>query len=371
MARRHRGGTFAAPVLHDLKVPAVITRRLPALVAMSALFAAAAVAPAAAQTNTGVAVPTPFSAVYLFGDSLSDGGNNNLVFGGLTGPNPSSATFIPSLPYASAPGQRPTYSNGPVWFNSFAAGLGLGGYAQPSLAGGGNYAFGGARTTVDGVGAPPFVPAPFPASLRTQLNGHLATTPVSPTALYIIAGGGNDARDTAEAVAANPANIVALTTAGATAYATATAQMVGTLRANGASNIVVWNVPDLGKSPAALAGGPSAAGAASFISGAFNSALSTALAGSGAQIFDLFGLVGSYVANPAAFGFTNVTQACGFAGNGCDAATALFWDGIHPTAYTQGLVSTAMLAAVPEAGTVWMFMAGLLALGVMVKRRRA
>ncbi len=342
-------------------------RRLPCLLAV-ALAATLAAAPAAAQTSTGVA---SFSAVYLFGDSLSDGGNNNLMFGGLTGPNPSSATFIPSLPYAAAPGQRPTYSNGPVWFNSFAAGLGLASYAQPSLAGGGNYAFGGARTTIDGTGVPPFIPAPFPASLQTQLNTHLAATPVSSSALYVIAGGGNDVRDTADAVAANPANIVALTTAGATAYATATAQMVGTLRANGASNIVVWNVPDLGKSPAALAGGASVAGAASFISGAFNSALSQALAGSGAQIFDLYGLVGSYVANPAAYGFSNVTQACGFAGNGCDASTALFWDGIHPTAYTQGLVSTAMLAAVPEAGTVWMFMAGLLALGVMVKRRPA
>lgn len=350
------------------------TPGLLALAALSAVLSATLSLPAAAQ-GSGSTMPastTPaFTAAYLFGDSLSDGGNNNLVFGGLTGPNPSSATFIGSLPYAAAPGQRPTYSNGPVWFNSFAAGLGLASYAQPSLAGGGNYAHGGARTSTDGNGVPPIIPAPFPPSLRTQLNNHLATTPVSPTALYVLAGGGNDARATADAVAANPANIVALTTAGASAYAAATAQMVGTLRAAGASNIVVWNVPDLGRTPAALAAGPSAAAAGSFISSAFNSALSTALAGSGAQVFDLFGLIGSYAANPAAFGFTNVTQACGFSGNNCDPATALFWDAIHPTAYTQGLVAGAMLSAVPEAGTVWMFMAGLLALGVMVKRRSA
>lgn len=339
-------------------------RRL-SVVFAAATLAALAAAPAAAQT-----APV-FNAVYVFGDSLSDGGNNNLQFGGLTGPAPSSASFIPSLPYAAAAGNRPTYSNGPVWFNSFAAGLGLASYAAPSLIGGGNHAYGGARMAIDGTGAPPFIPAPFPASVQTQLNSHLAARPVSASALYVIAGGGNDVRDVTDAVAANPANIVALTTAGATAYATAAAQMVGTLRAAGAGNIVVWNVPNVGLSPAALAAGPQAAGAASFISGAFNSALSTALAGSGAQIFDLYGLVGSYVANPAAFGFTNVTQACGFAGNGCDASTALFWDGIHPTAYAQGLVSGAMLSAVPEAGTVWMFMAGLLAVGVMLKRRGA
>ena len=342
------------------------TRRLSLIVA-AAGFAALAAAPASAQ------ITPPFSAVYVFGDSLSDGGNNNLQFGGLTGPAPTSATFIPSLPYVPSAGytNRPTYSNGPVWFSSFAAGLGLASYATPSLLGGGNYAYGGARMAIDGTGVPPLIPAPFPASVQTQLNTYLTARPVSSSALYVIAGGGNDVRAVAEAAAANPANIVALTTAGATAYATAAAQMVGTLRAAGAGNIVVWNVPNVGLSPAALAGGPAAAGAASFISGAFNSALSTALTGSGAQIFDLSGLVGSYVANPAAFGFTNVTQACGFAGNGCNAATALFWDGIHPTAYAQGLVATAMLSVVPEAGTVWMFMAGLLALGVMVKRRGA
>lgn len=326
---------------------------------------------AQAQTSLLGAAAPAFSALYVFGDSLSDGGNNQLVFGGLTGPNPTSATFIGSLPYATAPGLRATYSNGPTWVNSFAAGLGLGGFAQPSLAGGGNYAFGGARTTVDGSGVPPFIPAPFPASVQTQLNAHLSSTPVSASALYVIAGGGNDVRDTLDAVAANPANIVALATAGATAFATATAQMVGTLQGGGASNIVVWNVPDVGLSPAALAGGPAAAGAASFISSVYNTALSMALAGSSAQIFDLAGLIGSYVADPAAFGFSNVTQACGFAGNGCSPATALFWDAIHPTAYAQGLVAGAMLTAVPEPSTVWLFMAGLAGFGVLARRRRA
>lgn len=331
-----------------------------------AIVASLSLCSLAAQAQTSA-----FSALYVFGDSLSDSGNNQIVFGGLTGPNPSSATFIGSLPYATSPGLRATYSNGPTWVTGFAAGLGLPGSSQPSLAGGGNYAFGGARTSINGGGVPPFIPAPFPASVQTQLGAHLSTTAVSASALYVIAGGGNDVRDTLDAVALNPANIVALATTGATAFATATAQMVGSLQGAGASNIVVWNVPNVGLSPAALAGGPAAAGAASFVSSVYNTALTNALAGTGAQIFDLAGLIGGYVANPAAFGFTNVTQACGFTGNNCSPATALFWDAIHPTAYAQNLVAGAMLAAVPEPSTVWLFMAGLVGFGVLARRRRA
>ena len=335
-----------------------------------ALFGTAlAAASLCAQANN--LVPPAFSALYVFGDSLSDSGNNNLQFGGLTGPAPSSATFIPGLPYAASPAgaYRPTYSNGPTWVTGFAAGLGLSSFSAPSLAGGGNYAYGGARMSINGTGAPPLIPAPFPASLQTQLGSYLSARPVSSTALYVIAGGGNDVRAVGDAVAANPANAVALTTAGATAFATAAAQMVGTLRAAGASNIVVWTVPNVGLTPAAGAGVGAAAGAATFISSAFNSALAQGLAGSGAQIFDVYGLIGNVVANPASFGMTNVTQACGFAGNGCNAGSALFWDGIHPTAYAQTLVANGMLAAVPEPSSMLMLAVGIGAL--LAWRRRA
>ncbi len=308
-----------------------------------------------------------YSGLYVFGDSLSDSGNNYLTLGGLTGPNPTSNSFIPSLPYAPSH----TYSNGPTWVSSFASGLGLGSYGAPSLAGGGNYAYGGARMSVDGTGFPPFIPAPFPASVQTQLNSYLGTGAASASALYVIAGGGNDVRDVGAAVSGG-ADLVTATLAGATAYAASAAQMVGSLQAAGAAHIVVWNVPDVGKTPASGAGVGSTAAAASFIAGTFNSFLSTALAGSGAQIFDVYGLIDTIVANPAGYGFGNVTQACGFAANGCNAGTALFWDGIHPTAYAQGFVANAMLSAVavPEPASVLLMAVGVLAL-VARQRRRA
>jgi outer membrane lipase/esterase len=313
-----------------------------------------------AQTIPQFAGP-PFSALYVFGDSLSDSGNNFISSFGTTGPNPTSGTFIPSFPYAPSG----TFSNGPTWVTPFASGLGLSSFAAASLRGGGNYAFGGATTS-------PTLPtaAPFPPTLQAQLTTYLSGNTVSPTALYVIAGGGNDALAVAAAVqGGSDPNVVV--PAGALRYATTTASLVGNLRAAGATNIVVWNVPDLGKTPAAGSGvGPAAAGGTQ-ISSVFNSFLAGALVGSGATIFDTFGTIGSIVANPAAFGFSNVTQACGFIGNGCDASTALFWDGIHPTAFAQTVIANQMLAvvAIPEPASILLLGMGVLAL--LAWRRRA
>ena len=67
-----------------------------------------------------------FSNLFVFGDSLSDSGNNAAVLdatypyppGTLRTATPiSSPTFIPELPYASN-----RYSNGPVWVEGLAAG---------------------------------------------------------------------------------------------------------------------------------------------------------------------------------------------------------------------------------------------------------
>lgn len=330
----------------------ITSRPFAHLLAVAALACGVAAGPA-------VAAGTPFTALYVFGDSLSDGGNNRLVLGnGGAGQVITGNSYIPTFPYASG-----VYSNGPVWVNTFAAGLGLPAFAAPSLLGGGDYAYGGARTSTEGsIGG-------FPPSLKTQLNGFLGSgIGVSASALYVIAGGGNDVRDVADALAggADPNTLIP---AAALAYATTTATMVGQLKAAGAQNIVVWNAPNLGLTPAALAAGPAAAGAASFISTAFNQALGAALTGSGVTLFDVFGLVTSISLNPAGYGFTNVTDACGAAINACNPTTALFWDGIHPTAAAHVMLGNAMLAAVPEPQTAWMLFAGLLTLAAWRRRR--
>jgi 3-phytase len=73
---------------------------------------------------------SPFSELIVFGDSLSDAGNLHLASGGVVTPPPY---------------YKGRFSNGPVWVEVLAEQLGLP-TPEASLAGGTNYAFGGAET---------------------------------------------------------------------------------------------------------------------------------------------------------------------------------------------------------------------------------
>lgn len=303
-----------------------------------------------------------YSELFIFGDSLSDSGNNALaLWPGVTPIPIPDNSFIPTFPYASG-----TYSDSQVWAQPFAASLGLS--ADPSLSPGGtNYAFGGARTSP--LSANPFVP--FPPTLQTQaaifLSSHSNVAPSD--ALYVVAGGGDDARDGLVAIAACGADLLCIQTAMASAsseYATAIKDIVDQLQLAGATDIIVWNVPDLGAAPALVAEGASAI--ATLLASSMNAALLAQIgAEPGVAVFDIFDLVGDVVANPADFGLTNVTDACARFLN-CDASTYLFWDGIHPTSAGHGIISNAMLALVPEPATLALLGIGLAGLGC---RRRA
>ena len=328
------------------------------------LLAAATVA-AASLGSTGALAQ--YSSLYVFGDSLSDSGNNAALIGANGGQAITGNTYIPTQPYGQG-----TYSNLGVWVAPFAAGLGLpASFASPSLAGGGDNAFGGARTAADGtVGG-------FPPSAKTQVTNFLAPRPTVPSsALFVIAIGGNDVRDVGSAVAADPGNAAALIAAASASYATEVGNMVDALQAKGAANIVVWDAPNVGRTPAALAQGSFASSIATQIAASFNAALTTRLTGeAGVKIFDIFGTFNAIVANPAAYGLSNVTDSCG-AVTGCTASSQLasqylFWDGIHPTSKGQALIAQAMLnvVAVPEPATVLLLAAGIAAL--LALRRRA
>jgi outer membrane lipase/esterase len=100
------------------------------------------------------------------------------------------------------------------------------------------------------------------------------------------------------------------------------------------------------------------------VASAMNQALSGAIgADPDIKLFDDFGLLNKAIADPAAFGLSNVTDACAQFLT-CDPSQFLFWDGIHPTSAAESFISDAILAlVVPEPSTLALLAVALLGLG--------
>jgi phospholipase/lecithinase/hemolysin len=304
-----------------------------------------------------------FSAEYVFGDSLSDVGNVFL------------ATGEPASPYVN--GQ---FSNGPVWAQDLAGRLGLPALT-PSLAGGTDYAFGGATT-----GSPPTNSSDVP-NLVQQVDAFLSVSHSnSSNALYTFSIGANDLF---AILSGSTGGLTPLQAAAAAAEVVASE--AGDLAAAGAKNLALFDVPDLGATPGITALGPAASAAATAISAFFDQQVLVDLApveAAGLTVFDLhtYALIDEAVQDPSAFGFSNVADPCwggGFDGSGgplCSTLPAvqdtyLFWDAVHPTAAGHLLVADAALSAmglpVPEPSTWAMLLIGLGGLGFAGCRRAA
>jgi outer membrane lipase/esterase len=324
---------------------AILHRLLPApALAMALVFA-------------GPAAAGPFTSLVVFGDSLSDNGNNAAA--GLYDPTQTipGNGYVPSSTYASG-----VYSNGPVWASDFAAMLGL--PLAPSLLGGTDFAFGGATTGTPGAG-----PGGFPFSLLAQAGQYLTETGnhASSSALYVIAGGGNDVRAALAGVGdgADPLATIAATT---NSFVANIGAIVDELQAAGAMHIVVWDAPNVGLAPAVVAGG--GASFATLLSSSMNVALANRLASeAGVSTFDIFGLGTDVALHPALYGLTNVVDACG-AVVGADCNQYAYWDGIHPTAAIHRDIANALaVTAVPEPETWALMIGGLAILGWRTRQR--
>src|SRR5271154_4079878 len=112
-----------------------------------------------------------YTALFAFGDSLSDAGNDYLIDG----------RTDPVYPYYQG-----HFSNGLTWVEDLSNMLGLP-TLKPSLAGGNDFAFGGAET------GPTAIEGVNPGDLLFQVAqyGLLHSTPVG-GALYTLDIGGND-----------------------------------------------------------------------------------------------------------------------------------------------------------------------------------
>ncbi len=308
----------------------------------------------------------PFSSMFVFGDSLSDTGNLSVLTGGAQPGN--------TQPYFNG-----RFSDGPLWVEGLASGLGLTGQAASVFAGGNNYAFAGARTGLDT--SPPGVLAQAvglwgAGSASLGLTGHLAA---DPNALYVVVGGGNDMRDARSAAGGTSATRAAAAGLAVNNLATT----IGYLASMGAKNILISTLPDLGYTPeAALLGLQSASSDASYWFNSFIPGLMTFGSGLGLNmnLLDMAGLSSAIQLNPGNYGITNTSLPCagftysdllvpfGVPVTSCDQSA--FSDALHPSAYAHSLIADAALKVlgVPEPGSLALF--GLAILALAIARRR-
>jgi phospholipase/lecithinase/hemolysin len=280
-----------------------------------------------------------FSNFYVFGDSLSDTGNVFAASGGLVAPK----TAIPQDP----PYFQGRFSNGQVWVDYLGDQLGLNPTPyftlNPTIPNQGiNFAVGGANSG-QGNAIVPDVPLP---GVLEQVG--LLTLPIfqanqklDPNALYAVSGGANDYLFGQ----ANPAQTVQNLS-----------DAVGLLASSGAKNILVFNLPDLGKIPLASATGQSSNLTA--LTNDHNKRLAEELGkfsnNSDLNLIsvDVFSLFNQVEANPGEFGFQNVTTPCVVGDfktilSVCSQPNDyLFFDSVHPTTGVQKLVADAALAAI-------------------------
>ena len=243
-----------------------------------------------------------FSGFYFLGDSLSDAG-----------------TY----------GARFTVNPGLVWAQDL--GLKNGIAVTPWNQGGIDAAQGGQNVATPSPFTPPGAPQ---RPLTVQIDQLLQATPkLDPHTLYTVWIGANDILVNVGAAAAGQITPAQVQTNIATA-ATQTLQQIARLRDAGARTIMVFNLPDIGKTPLGLA---NPAAPFSALSGLFNSTLQAGLASLNVDIIpmNVFGLFNELIANPAAFGFTNVTSTA------CTTASAV-------------LCTQATLVA-PDAGQTYLF----------------
>jgi phospholipase/lecithinase/hemolysin len=306
-----------------------------------------------AATTVPAAAQAPLSRIVVFGTSLSDSGNA-FALRGATGTPPDydlNPLLIPSAPYARG-GHH--FSNGATWVEQFARSLGLAGTVRPAYGSQSplatNYAVGGGRACDAGGGAN--------VNLAEQVEAFLADTRghASSDALYVIEMGGNDVRDaivTALGVLQSGGTLPQAVQAAGPTLACAQQAIqtaVVTLQQAGATQFLVWTVPNPGLTPAIRSLGSGAVQVATFVTTLFNNQMLPAIGALDAAsdevditVLDAFTLLQQITANPGNFGLTNTTTAC-LTPNAepffCQAADEyLFWDGIHPTQAAHALVA--------------------------------
>ena len=327
-----------------LRARSLLARFRPA--ALSAVLLAGLAPLAAAQTS-------PYNQIIIFGDSLSDVGNDARLSDtkyGIRFPS-----YDPSISadfdYAdgrftdstsTAPAATTTYAG--VWHEQLALRfLGLPA-ATDSLDGGLDYAYGGATT---GDGTTTLTEGPLSIDVENmteQVTQFLTTatnngtTAINSSALYIVWGGANDL-------------FADYTDANVQAAALNVATIVNRLAMAGARTFIVPNLPPLGLTPAYNTDATQSANitqASLDFKGYLNTQLDAVVAALSKQgitvdinRLDVYSLFNTIHGNAASFGFNDVSTESQNSGRNPD--QSLFWDDVHPT--TAGHNQIAQFAA--------------------------
>ena len=313
--------------------------------------------------------PETFSKLYVFGDSLSDPGNQLQVTTFVQPLEPTLGIDFPIDP-PTPPYFQGRYSNGPIWVEYVAESFGItvtpssqlsvlyprrpspspitvtrnGPIVSPFFNGtlsenSVNFAFGGSQTGTAGSGEfGDFIPGVLKQVNWFRRDLALTGERADSEALYILWAGPNDYQSVPTPVPLSSAQ-----------------ESVGNLERAlsalynlGARNFLVPNLPDLGKTARALSRGTEESTRLTTLTILHNFLLSDTLGDLSQSLpevniipLDVYSLLQETLANPEQFGFTNVTEPC------LDTETLipcsnpneyLFWDGLHITGISQQIL---------------------------------
>ena len=327
------------------------------------------------KAKAATLLPANINSLYVFGDSLSDTGNVFTATGG---------TFPPPSFYYQG-----RFSNGLNWVDKLSTKLGLDltpawkiatGQATPTA--GINFAFGGSTTGTDNTIISQLGGLQQQVGLFNNLITNNVITPTqaaNPNALYVLWAGANDYLPTDSSFVPKQNTNNTLTNLSNAAQSLADA---------GAKNLMVVDLPDLGKLPLTRELPQAQANALSDLTALHNSQLFQTIqnrVGDRVNIipFNVSSLFNQAITNPTEFNFTNVTEPC-FNRNASPPSICtnpnkyFFWDQAHPTTAVHGLIADAAfktleaesepLASVPEPSTSLGMVVAILG-GALMKRK--
>jgi len=265
-------------------------------------------------------IAEPFQNLIAFGDSSVDVGNVFLS---------TDQTRPPSPPYFEG-----RFSNGPVFVEQIAEELGLSA-STPSVAGGNNYAFGGAQLG-DGISEQET------PNIGSQIDIYLSSNTPREDDLLLISGGSNNFF-TLDNIP-DPAATVDLL-----------AEHITTLANAGGENFAVTNLPPLGNTPFVTNQGGTEI--VNTLISNYNTLLDQELDLLETELdieiyeLDLENTVRKIFNNPATFGLTNVTDPALNQQTGEVVENPnefLFWDNVHPSATVSEIVAQNALEVIPK-----------------------